>query len=129
MTIYIKSPPPQFSPPPQLPDINPLALAGLFGSLPSGPMEEVTDINTAPVGFSLCTNLVPNVPDIKWPWATIWTISSKGTGPTGKRHIPAVLEQGEVTYQIFYSTSGDLYSRGGIWLTGWGNWTKRWAAS
>ncbi|EFU3350687.1 hypothetical protein HUH01_004028 [Salmonella enterica] len=126
MTIYIKSPPPQ---PPQLPDIDPLAIAGLFGSIPAGPMETVTDFNTALMGFTRCTDAVSNVPDPKWPWGITWTISSKGTGPTGKRYIPAVLEPGEVTYQLFYTTRGDLYSRGGIWLTGWGNWIQRWTPS
>lgn len=113
----------------QLPDIDPLAIAGLFGSIPAGPMETVSDFNTALAGFMRCTDAVSNVPDPKWPWGITWTISSKGTGPTGKRYIPAVLEPGEVTYQLFYTTRGELYSRGGIWLTGWGNWTKRWAQS
>ncbi|EEF5015741.1 hypothetical protein GL414_05545 [Salmonella enterica] len=126
MAIYTKSPPPAA---PQMPDIDLLAIAGLFGSIPAGPMEETTNFNTAPMGFSRCTYTVPNVPNPKWPWGTIWTISSKGTGPTGKRYIPAVLEPGEVTYQIFYGTDNSLYSRGGIWLTGWGNWAKRWVGS
>lgn len=129
MAIYIKSPPPQLPQPPQLPDIDPLAIAGLFGSLPAGPMEEVTDFNTALMGFTRCTYVVPNVPDPKWPWGTVWTISSKGAGSTGRRYIPAVLELGEMTYQLFYSTNGSLYSRGGIWLTGWNNWTKIWSQS
>ncbi|HIB1526711.1 TPA: hypothetical protein ACWV6C_002187 [Salmonella enterica subsp. enterica serovar Muenchen] len=124
MAIYIKSPPPTIQ---QLPDIDPLAIAGLFGSLPAGPMEEVTNFNTALMGFMRCTYAVLNVPDKGWPWGTVWTISSKGTGPTGKRYIPAVFEQGEVTHQFFYTTQGALYSRGGIWLTGWGNWQMRWA--
>ncbi|ECO1513980.1 hypothetical protein AC319_21885 [Salmonella enterica subsp. arizonae] len=124
MTIYIKSPPPAA---PQMPDIDPLAIAGLFGSLPAGPMEEVTDLNTALMGFMRSTNRVPNVPDPKWPWGMLWTISIKGTGPTGKRYIPATFEQGEVTHQFFYTSHGALYSRGGIWLTGWGNWQMRWA--
>ncbi|EAQ6104109.1 hypothetical protein DRK59_07170 [Salmonella enterica subsp. diarizonae] len=126
MTIYTKSPPPVA---PQMPDIDPLMIAGLFGSIPAGPMEEVTNFNTALMGFTRCTYAVPNVPNSKWPWGTIWTISSKGTGPDGKRHIPAVLEPGEVTYQLFYGTDNSLYSRGGIWLTGWGNWVKRWNQS
>ncbi|EAN7516514.1 hypothetical protein EKX87_14565 [Salmonella enterica] len=126
MTIYIKSPPPV---PRKLPDIDPLAIAGLFGSLPAGPMEDVLDFNTAMMGFMRSTKAVPNVPNTKWPWGTVWTISSKGVGPTGRRYIPAVLEPGEVTYQIFYGTDNSLYSRGGIWLTGWGNWTKRWVES
>ncbi|EAS8534754.1 hypothetical protein EHZ41_26060 [Salmonella enterica] len=129
MAIYIKSPPPQLRQPPQLPDIDPLAMAGLFGSIPAGPMETVSDFNTALAGFMRCTDAVSNVPDPKWPWGITWTISSKGTGPTGKRYIPAVLEPGEVTYQLFYTTRGDLYSRGGIWLTGWGNWIQRWTPS
>lgn len=111
----------------QLPDIDPLAIAGLFGSIPAGPMEIVSDFNTALMGFTRCTDKVPNVADPGWPWGTVWTISSKGTGQTGKRYIPAVLEQGEVTYQLFYATNGSLYSRGGIWLTGWGKWMKRWS--
>ncbi|HFE7541950.1 TPA: hypothetical protein ACGADT_003232 [Salmonella enterica subsp. enterica serovar Newport] len=126
MGIYTKSPPPAV---PTLPDIDLLAIAGLFGSLPAGPMEEVTNFNTTLMGFMRCTYAVPNVPNPKWPWGTIWTISSKGVGPTGKRYIPAVLEPGEVTYQIFYGTDNSLYSRGGIWLTGWGNWGKRWVES
>lgn len=126
MTIYIKSPPPVA---PQMPDIDPLAIAGLFGSLPAGPMEEVRNFNTALMGFMRSTMPVPGVPNTKWPWGTVWTISSKGVGPTGKRYIPAVLEPGEVTYQIFYGTDNSLYSRGGIWLTGWGNWGKRWVES
>lgn len=127
MAIYIKSPPPQLRQPPQLPDIDPLAIAGLFGSLPVGPMEEISNFNTALMGFMRCTGNVPNEPDPKWPWGTVWTISSKGVGSTGRRYIPAVLEQGEVTYQLYYATNGSLYSRGGIWLTGWGNWVKRWS--
>lgn len=127
MTIYIKSPPPQLRQPPQLPDIDPLIIAGLFGSIPAGPMEIVTDFNTALMGFTRCTDSVPGIPDPKWPWGIAWTVSSKGVGQTGKRCIPAVLEQGEVTYQLFYATNGSLYSRGGIWLTGWGNWTQRWS--
>ncbi|ECI8027893.1 hypothetical protein E2G82_27690 [Salmonella enterica subsp. enterica serovar Ramatgan] len=126
MGIHIKSPPPAA---PQMLDIDPLAIAGLFGSLPAGPMEEVTDFNTALMGFMRSTMPVPGVPNTKWPWGTVWTISSKGVGPTGKRYIPAVLEPGEVTYQIFYGTDNSLYSRGGIWLTGWGNWGKRWVES
>lgn len=126
MAIYIKSPPPVA---PQMPDFDLLAIAGLFGSIPAGPMEEVTNFNTAPMGFSRCTYAVPNVPNPKWPWGTVWTISSKGVGLSGKRYIPAVLEPGEVTYQIFYGTDNSLYSRGGIWLTGWGNWNKRWVES
>ncbi|EDT7807086.1 hypothetical protein CC150_000155 [Salmonella enterica subsp. enterica serovar Oranienburg] len=129
MTIYIKSPPPQLRQPPQLPDIEPLAMAGLFGSIPAGPMETVSDFNTALAGFMRCTDAVSNVPDPKWPWGIAWTVSSRGVGSTGKRYIPAVLEPGEVTYQLFYTTRGDLYSRGGIWLTGWGNWTQRWTPS
>lgn len=129
MVIYIKSPPPQLRQSPQLPDIDPLTIAGLFGSIPAGPMEEVSDFNTALMGFTRCTSSVPNVPDPNWPWGITWTISSKGTGPTGKRYIPAVLEPGEVTYQLFYTTRGELYSRGGIWLTGWGNWIQRWTPS
>ncbi|EOG2868102.1 hypothetical protein ACK840_000202 [Salmonella enterica] len=117
MTIYTKSPPVL-----KLPDFDPSAIAGLFGSLPAGPMEEIADFNTALMGFMRSTKAVPNAPKASWPWGTVWTISSKGVGPTGKRYIPAVLEQGEVTWQIFYST---LYSRGGIWLTGWGEWTLR----
>ncbi|EEP6366178.1 hypothetical protein HBB24_001293 [Salmonella enterica] len=127
MAIYIKSPPPQLRQSMQLPDIDPLAIAGLFGSIPAGPMEIVSDFNTALAGFTRCTDKVPNVADPGWPWGTVWTISSKGTGQTGKRYIPAVLEQGEVTYQLFYATNGSLYSRGGIWLTGWGKWMKRWS--
>lgn len=127
MGIYIKSPPQPH--PPQLPDIEPLAMAGLFGSIPAGPMETVSDFNTALAGFMRCTDAVSNVPDPKWPWGIAWTVSSRGVGSTGKRYIPAVLEPGEVTYQLFYTTRGELYSRGGIWLTGWGNWTKRWAQS
>lgn len=111
----------------QLPDIDPLAIAGLFGSIPAGPMEIVSDFNTALAGFTRCTDKVPNVAAPDWPWGMLWTISSKGTGPTGRRYIPAVLEQGEVTYQLFYATNGSLYSRGGIWLTGWGKWMKRWS--
>ncbi|HIB1450103.1 TPA: hypothetical protein ACWV5Q_005457 [Salmonella enterica subsp. enterica serovar Muenchen] len=126
MAIWIKSPPPAA---PQMPDIDLLAIAGLFGSLPAGPMEGVLDFNTAMMGFTRSANAVPNVPNPKWPWGTVWTISSKGVGPTGKRYIPAVLEPGEVVYQIFYGTDNSLYSRGGIWLTGWGNWTKRWVES
>ncbi len=126
MGIYTKSPPPI---PPKLPDIDPLMIAGLFGSIPAGPMEEVRNFNTALMGFMRCTYAVPNVPNPKWPWGTIWTISSKGVGLTGKRHIPAVLEPGEVTYQVFYGTDNSLYSRGGIWLTGWGNWNMRWTQS
>ncbi|EGM5673361.1 hypothetical protein IRV91_001370 [Salmonella enterica] len=122
MTIYTKSPPPST---PQLPDFDPLAIAGLFGSIPSGPMEEVTDFNTALMGFMRCTYAVPNMPDPKWPWGIVWTVSSKGTGPDGRRYIPAVLEAGEVVYQLFYSTQPTLYSRGGIWLTGWGEWESR----
>lgn len=124
MAIYIKSPPPQL---PQLPDIDLLAIAGLFGSIPAGPMEEISNFNTALMGFMRCTGGVPNEPDPKWPWGTVWTISSKGTGQTGRRYIPATLERGEVTYQLYYATNGSLYSRGGIWLTGWGNWVKRWS--
>ncbi|ELW8656512.1 hypothetical protein SIL91_005150 [Salmonella enterica] len=126
MAIYIKSPPPVA---PKLPGIDPLMIAGLFGSIPAGPMEEVKDFNTALMGFTRCTYAVPNVPNPKWPWGTIWTISSKGVGLTGKRHIPAVLEPGEVTYQVFYGTDNSLYSRGGIWLTGWGEWQQRWTQS
>ncbi|MMS77488.1 hypothetical protein D9O31_13190 [Salmonella enterica] len=126
MGIYIKSPPPAA---PQMRDIDLLAVAGLFGSIPAGPMEEITNFNTALMGFMRCTYAVPNVPNPKWPWGTVWTISSKGTGPDGKRYIPAVLVPGEVVYQIFYGTDNSLYSRGGIWLTGWGNWTKRWVES
>ncbi|EAS2853433.1 hypothetical protein DS805_04810 [Salmonella enterica] len=125
MAIYIKSPPPTQ----QLPDIDPLAIAGLFGSIPAGPMETVSDFNTALAGFMRCTDAVSNVPDPKWPWGIAWTVSSRGVGSTGKRYIPAVLEPGEVTYQLFYTTRGDLYSRGGIWLTGWGNWIQRWTPS
>ncbi|EDV2802259.1 hypothetical protein CSN22_003904 [Salmonella enterica subsp. diarizonae] len=124
MGIYIKSLPPAA---PTLPDIDLLAIAGLFGSLPAGPMEVVKDFNTALMGFMRSTDSVPNVPDSKWPWGMVWTVSSKGTGPTGKRYIPAVLEPGEVTHQFFYTTQGALYSRGGIWLTGWGDWQMRWA--
>ncbi|EBU3912553.1 hypothetical protein CWK15_14040 [Salmonella enterica] len=127
MGIYIKSPPP--APPPMLPDIDLMDIEGLFGSLPAGQMRELTDFNTARTGFTRCTYTVPNVPNPKWPWGTVWTISSKGAGPAGKRHIPAVMEEGEVTYQIFYGTDNSLYSRGGIWLTGWGNWNKRWVES
>ncbi|EGM9868685.1 hypothetical protein IIG71_001096 [Salmonella enterica] len=127
MAIYIKSPPPQLPQPPQLPDIDLLAIAGLFGSIPAGPMEEISNFNTALMGFMRCTGNVPNEPDPKWPWGTVWTISSKGTGQTGRRYIPATLERGEVTYQLYYATNGSLYSRGGIWLTGWGNWVKRWS--
>ncbi|HFZ8572530.1 TPA: hypothetical protein ACIPFX_004396 [Salmonella enterica subsp. enterica serovar Birkenhead] len=123
MTIYITPPPPA---PPKLPDIDPLLIAGLFGSLPSDPMEEVTDFNTAMMGFMRSTKSVPNVPDPGWPWGMVWTISSKGTGLDGKRRIPAVLEPGEVVYQLFYNTPGALYSRGGIWLSGWGEWKMRW---
>ncbi|HGG6554839.1 TPA: hypothetical protein ACJG76_002911 [Salmonella enterica subsp. diarizonae serovar 61:i:z] len=126
MAIYIKSPPPA---PPQIPEIDPRAIAGLFGSIPSEPMEETKNFNTALMGFTRCTYAVPNVPDPKWPWGTIWTISSKGVGPTGKRHIPAILEPGEVVYQVFYATNNAVYSRGGIWLTGWGGWKARWAES
>ncbi|EBE0995290.1 hypothetical protein DC560_06800 [Salmonella enterica] len=126
MAIYTKSPPPAA---PQMPDIDLLAIAGLFGSLPAGPMEEVRNFDTALMGFMRSTMPVPGVPNAKWPWGTIWTISSKGVGPTGKRYIPAVLEPGEVTYQIFYGTDNSLYSRGGIWLTGWGNWIQRWTQS
>ncbi|EHN1693833.1 hypothetical protein KG383_001130 [Salmonella enterica subsp. enterica serovar Newport] len=126
MAIYTKSPPPVA---PKLPDIDPLMIAGLFGSIPAGPMEEVTNLNTALMGFTRCTWAVTNVPNPKWPWGTVWTISSKGTGLDGKRHIPAVLEPGEVTYQLFYGTDNSLYSRGGIWLTGWGNWQQRWIQS
>lgn len=129
MAIYIKSPPSQLPQPLRLPDIDPLAIAGLFGSLPAGLMEVVTDFNTAMMGFMRSTMPVPGTPNTKWPWGTVWTISSKGTGPTGKRYIPAVMEPGEVTYQIFYGTDNSLYSRGGIWLTGWGNWNKRWIES
>ncbi|EEN6473492.1 hypothetical protein G5W47_005258, partial [Salmonella enterica subsp. enterica] len=106
MAIYTQSPPPQLPQPLRLPDIDPLAIAGLFGSLPAGPMEVVTDFNTAMMGFMRCTDKVPNVAEPGWPWGMLWTISSKGTGPTGRRYIPAVLEQGEVTYQIFYTTQG-----------------------
>lgn len=127
MAIYTKSSPPQLPQPPQLPDIDLLAIAGLFGSIPAGPMEEISNFNTALMGFMRCTGSVPNEPDPKWPWGTVWTISAKGTGQTGRRYIPAVLEQGEVTYQLYYATNGSLYSRGGIWLTGWGNWVKRWS--
>lgn len=126
MGIYTKSPPPA---PTQIPDIDPLTIAGLFGSIPAGPMEQVKDFNTALMGFTCSANPVPNVPNPKWPWGTVWTISSKGVGLTGKRYIPAVLEPGEVTYQLFYGTDNSLYSRGGIWLTGWGNWVKRWNQS
>ncbi|EHQ4619900.1 hypothetical protein KQ096_002455 [Salmonella enterica] len=126
MAIYTQSPPPQLL---RLPDIDPLAMAGLFGSIPAVPMEEVRDFNTALMGFMRSTMPVPGTPNTKWPWGTVWTISSKGTGPTGKRYIPAVMEPGEVTYQIFYGTDNSLYSRGGIWLTGWGNWNKRWIES
>ncbi|EKZ9427183.1 hypothetical protein RH868_002935 [Salmonella enterica] len=122
MAIYTQSPPVL-----KLPDIDPLAIAGLFGSIPAGPMEIVSDFNTALMGFTRCTDKVPNVADPGWPWGTVWTISSKGTGQTGRRYIPAVLEPGEVTYQLFYATNGSLYSRGGIWLTGWGKWMKRWS--
>lgn len=127
MAIYTKSSPPQLRQPPHLPDIDLLAIAGLFGSIPAGPMEEISNFNTALMGFMRCTGSVPNEPDPKWPWGTVWTISSKGTGQTGRRYIPATLEQGEVTYQLYYATNGSLYSRGGIWLTGWGNWVKRWS--
>ncbi|EKY9205816.1 hypothetical protein AB4V44_001380 [Salmonella enterica] len=127
MAIYIKSPPPQLRQPPQLPDIDPLAIAGLFGSIPAGPMEIVSDFDTAMMGFMRCTDSVPGIPNPAWPWGIAWTVSSKGAGSTGRRYIPAVLEQGEVTYQLFYATNGSLYSRGGIWLTGWGNWTQRWS--
>ncbi|ECJ2221581.1 hypothetical protein FNS94_06670 [Salmonella enterica] len=122
MTIYIKSPPPI---PRKLPDIDPLMIAGLFGSLPAGPMEEVADFNTAMMGFMRSTSGVANAPNPKWPWGMVWTISSKGVGLTGKRYIPAVMEPGEVTYQIFYSTQNTIFSRGGIWLTGWGAWEAR----
>ncbi|ELW7418191.1 hypothetical protein QLL71_000420 [Salmonella enterica] len=125
MAIYTKSPP--LPAVPQMPDLDPLMIAGLFGSLPAGPMEEVTDFNTALMGFTRSTGATPHAPDPKWPWGMLWTISSKGTGPTGKRYIPATFEQGEVTHQFFYTTQGALYSRGGIWLTGWGNWQMRWA--
>ncbi|EAQ4448876.1 hypothetical protein FAN38_10640 [Salmonella enterica] len=126
MAIYIKSLPPVV---PQMPDIDLLAIAGLFGSIPAGPMEEVRNFDTALMGFMRSTMPVPGVPNPKWPWGTVWTISSKGVGPTGKRYIPAVLEPGEVTFQIFYGTDNSLYSRGGIWLTGWGNWNQRWVQS
>lgn len=123
MAIYIKSPPPVA---PQLPDIDPLMIAGLFGSLSAVPMEEVADFNTALMGFMRSTKAVPHAPNPKWPWGMVWTVSSKGTGPTGRRYIPAVLEPGEVVHQFFYNTPGALYSRGGIWLTGWSNWQMRW---
>lgn len=122
MAIYIKSPPPVT---PVHPDIDPLVIAGLFGSIPAGMMKEVTDLNTALTGFTRSPKAVPHVPDTKWPWGIVWTISSKGAGPDGARYIPEVLEPGEVTYQLFYGTDNSLYSRGGIWLTGWGEWTKR----
>lgn len=122
MAIYIK--------PPSLvtaehPDIDPLVIAGLFGSVPAGMMTEVTDFNMTLTGFMRSTKAVPHVPDSRWPWGVVWTISSKGAGPDGTRYIPEVLEPGEVTYQLFYGTDNSLHSRGGNWLTGWGNWIKR----
>ncbi|EGG3070877.1 hypothetical protein MOR33_004735 [Salmonella enterica] len=126
MTIYLKPPPPALQ---ELPDIDPLAIAGLFGSIPAGPMEEVMNFNTALMGFTRSTKAVANAPNPEWPWGTVWTISSKGVGPTGRRYIPVVLEPGEVTFQLFYGTDNSLYSRGGIWLAGWGNWTQRWEQS
>ncbi|EDI1750818.1 hypothetical protein GD488_14725 [Salmonella enterica] len=122
MAIYTKSPPPV----PKLPDIEPSQMSGRFGALTSGPLPEVTDFNTALVGFMRATKPVQHTPDSSWPWGGLWTISSEGAGMDGKRHISLPLKDGEIVAQFLYSTASVLYSRMGFGNAGFTPWQKRW---
>ncbi|ECE2969958.1 hypothetical protein C6N78_10350 [Salmonella enterica] len=122
MGIYIKSPPPV----PKLPDIDPSQVSGRFGALTSGPLPEITDFNTALVGFMHSKKTVPHIPDPSWPWGGVWTISSEGAGMDGRRHITLPLKDDEIVLQFLYSTASTLYSRVGFGNTGFTPWQKRW---
>ncbi|EMD4264232.1 hypothetical protein VQ326_002286 [Salmonella enterica] len=122
MAIYTKSPPLV----PKLPDIDLSQIAGRFGSMPFGPMEEVTDFNTAMVGVSRSTKAVPGLPSPGWPWGGLWTLSSEGSGRDGKRTLTSPLQPGEVVVQLWYSTDNVLYSRAGFGEAGFTPWQKRW---
>ncbi|ECH1122970.1 hypothetical protein FPE89_01130 [Salmonella enterica subsp. diarizonae] len=122
MAIYTKSPPPV----PKLPDISPSQMSGRFGAMTSGPLMEVTDFNTAMVGFMRSKKAVPNIPDPSWPWGGVWTVSSEGTGMDGRRCLTLPLKDDEIVLQFLYSTASVLYFRTGFGKAGFTPWQKRW---
>lgn len=122
MGIYIKSPPPA----PKLPEIEPSQISGRFGAMTSGPLEVVTDFNTALVGFMRSTKAVPHIPDSSWPWGGVWTVSSEGAGMDGRRCLTLPLKDDEIVLQFLYSTASTLYSRVGFGNAGFTPWQKRW---
>ncbi|ECM3183470.1 hypothetical protein QB94_25235 [Salmonella enterica subsp. enterica serovar Newport] len=122
MGIYIKSPPPV----PKLPDIDPSQISGRFGAMRDGALPEITDFNTALVGFMRSRKAVPHIPDPSWPWGGVWTVSSEGAGMDGMRYLTYPLKDDEIALQFLYSTAGALFSRVGFGYTGFTPWKKRW---
>ncbi|EGL7479649.1 hypothetical protein IMC39_004249 [Salmonella enterica] len=98
---------------------------GIFGAVPAGAMPWAVDFDAPMVGLMRTGDGVLNAPLPSWPWGTLLTRSSCGAGADGRRTMNG-FQEGEVAYQMFYTTQGVLLSRGGIWPTGWGRWVKRW---
>lgn len=130
MAIYTKSPPP---PVPELPDIDPSQIAGRFGGFPTGEMETIDDIDTAPVGpYVVRKGGVPaypkgtkNIPAGANPYGFILTISTKGAGADGKRRITSPLQDDEFVFQIFFDTLLQLFTRKGYGKEGFSGWEKK----
>lgn len=100
--------------------------AGIYGAQGASASPLLTDCNTAVCGQSKTSSATKNIPDHKWPWGTVLTLSSAGAGADGLRKIPAVLADGEVVYQMYFDTKATLYVRSATWLTGWTGWVRRW---
>ncbi|EJM4066099.1 hypothetical protein NOJ64_000614 [Salmonella enterica] len=130
MAIYTKSPPP---PIPELPDIDITQLAGCFGALPTGEIETIDDIDTAPVGpYVFRKGGVPaypkgtkNIPAEANPYGFILTLSSRGAGADGKRRITKPLPDDEFVYQILFDTTLQLFTRSGYGKAGFSGWEKK----
>lgn len=119
MGLYIK--PPAMRLPQDITQI-----AGRFGALPGGFLETVTGFNTARIGFMRAIRAVSGAPDASWPWGILWTVSSSGAGTDGLRNLTDPLSADEVAVQLFWSTSGALYSRAGFGSAGFTPWKKPW---
>lgn len=98
----------------------------IFGSISSGQMEFTVDCNAAMSGLTRTTTGAANVPQKSNPWGTLFTVSSRGAGEDGRRVISPHLQEGEMVYQMHYGTNGALHTRSGLWLTGYGDWIRRW---
>ncbi|EHC5874546.1 hypothetical protein JR782_005472 [Salmonella enterica subsp. enterica serovar Eastbourne] len=106
------------------PEFNLAMLAGIFGSMPAGPMTHCPDADTALIGWEKVTPDTKHHPDSGVQYGVIWTIDTMGCGADGKRHVPVNTVMQEWVYQLALMNNNGILMRQRINTQPWTGWVR-----